>query len=271
MTILVLTAAGMIVLGACLRCQAVPGRGGNRWMGGAGAENAVPREMVIKQLMDRLARTDPNRAEELTQLRKRDREKFNKEIKKIMRQQQRHNRWMRPGGFGARQRMEGMREPKGHLQWLEKNYPEEAQKLAELKAKRPGLYKRRLALTSRKYKRIQDAEKENPELAEVLKADLALRSRRAELLRKLKAVAAADEKEQLTEELEQVVGERFDLIVRRKQMRYQQLRKELDKLIEQVSASEAMLDKYRSRQYKKDHVKQRVEELISGKERFRWD
>lgn len=263
--------SAVIVLGVCLTCQAVPGKGGNRWMGragGAGAENAPPREMVIKRLMDRLSRTDPNRAEELSELQEHDPEKFREEIRKVMRQQQGQRRWMRPGG---RQRMERMREPKEHLQWLEKNYPEEAQKLAELKAKRPRLYKRRLALTSRRYKGIQDAEKQNPELAEVLKEDLALRSRRAEVLRKLKGATDDTDKEELTEELKQVVGERFDLIVRRKQIRYQQLRKELDRLIERVSASEAMLDKYRDRQYKNDHVKQRVEELISGKEQFGWD
>ena len=167
--------------------------------------------------------------------------------------------------------MEGMREPKGHLQWLKKNYPEEARKLAELKGKRPRLYRRRLALTSKRYGRIQEAEKQHPALAQVLKKDLALMSKRSKLLRKLKATTDDTDKEQLAEKLEQVVADRFDLIVKRKQVRYQQLRKELDKLIEQVSTSEAMLDKYRDRQYKNNHVKQRVEELTSGKEQFRWD
>ena len=140
-----------------------------------------------------------------------------------------------------------------------------------MKGKRPRLYRRRLALASKRYKRIQEVQKDNPELAEALKVDLALRSGRAELLRKIKAAATADEKEHLTEELEQVVGERFDLIVKRKQMRYQQLRKGLDNLIEQVSTSEAMLDKYKDRRFKKEHVKQRVKALTSGKEPFKWD
>ncbi|HUV41595.1 MAG TPA: hypothetical protein VMW23_07405 [Sedimentisphaerales bacterium] len=268
--------SAVIVLGVCLNCQAVQGKGGNRWMsraGGGAAENAPPREMVIERLMDRLSRTDPNRAEELKELRERDPEKFREEIRKVMHQQQGQRRWMRPEGFGFGKGPgpKGFREPAGHLEWLEKNYPEEAEKLAELKGEKPELYRRRLALTSRRYGRIQEAERQHPELAQVLKEDLALMSKRSQLLGKLKAATDNTEKKQLTSELEQVVGNRFDLIVKRKQMRYQQLRKELDKLIEQVSTSEAMLDKYKDPQFKKDHVKQRVEELTSGKEPFSWD
>ena len=62
-----------------------------------------------------------------------------------------------------------------HIEWLEQNYPDEAKKLAELREKDPGLYMRKLGLSLKKYGKIAEASRENPQLAEVLKEDLVRR------------------------------------------------------------------------------------------------
>jgi len=155
-----------------------------------------------------------------------------------------------------------------YLEWLEKNYPEEAQELAELKEAKPDLHMRQFWLSYRKYRRIFEASEENPKLVEVLKEDLELKSKRDKLLGKIRA-ASGDEKEELVKELKNVVSSRFDLIVKRKQITYEQLRKELEELKERVKQSESEVEKWK--ELKGEKVKERLGELIDRTEKFNWD
>ena len=158
-----------------------------------------------------------------------------------------------------------------HLKWLEKNYPDDAGKLAELKKKNPELYFKQLMHSMRTYGKIEEAEKDNPQLAEVLKSDLQLRREQDKLLGKIKDAATEKEKKQLSEELEKTVGSRFDFIVKRKQIEYEMLLKRLEKLKEDVKKSEATVEKWKDQKFKNDAVKSRTEELLSRSEKFQWD
>ena len=172
------------------------------------------------------------------------------------------------GGIGREMSRERMRERYAeYYEWLEKNYPEEAEKLAELKEKEPELHMRQFWLSHKKYRRIFEASEENPELAEVLKEDLVLKDKRNKLLRKIGA-ASEDEKKELAGELEELVSSRFDLIVKRKQITHEQLRKELEELKERVKKSEAEVEKWK--EMKGEKVKERLEELIGRTEKFDW-
>ena len=155
------------------------------------------------------------------------------------------------------------------LEWLKKNYPDEAQKLADLKVKDPELYKRQLALSFRKYGRTIELSSEYPELADVFKKDTELRKQQHELLEKIKATANDDEKKKLTAELEQVISDRFDIIVKRKQVEYEQLLKRLENLTEEVNRSNAEIEKWK--QTKDEKVKERLNELLTRTDRFEWD
>jgi len=183
---------------------------------------------------------------------------------------------MGPGGTlgeGRREMMRGrMRERHAeYIEWLEKNHPEEAEKLAELREKKPELYMRHIALSLKKYGRIAEAAKGNPELAKVLKEDLELKKERDKLLRKITAASDDGEKKESVEQLQEVIGSRFDLIVRRKQIEYEQLLKKLEKLRERVKESEAEVEKWKDAEFKNENVKVRLEKLISRKEEFGWD
>ena len=59
------------------------------------------------------------------------------------------------------------------------------------------------------------------------------------------------------------------MIVKRKQIEYEQLSKKLEKLKEQVKRSEAEVEKWEN--VKDKEVKQRLEELISRAEKFNWE
>ena len=128
---------------------------------------------------------------------------------------------------------------------------------------------RRLWLSKKQYGRIAEATRENPKLAKVLKEDLELKKKRDKLLGRIRAVSDEKKKKELTAQLEEIVGDRFDLIVRRKQIRYEQLRKKLEKLKKQVKQSEAEVEKWN--ELKDEKVKERLEELISQTEKFNWD
>ena len=249
-------------------------------------------------MMEQLAKNNPEEAKELARLRKRNPDEFRKVMRERLGRRLREHigrrtglmhpegqePFMKRGGRGGPGEFGGGRggpaggERRGgmmmrqryaeHLEWLEENYPEEAEKLAELREKNPELHRRQMALCLRKYGRIAKASKENPELAKVLKEDLELKKNRDRLLRRIRA-ASGEKKQKLAGELEKVVSSRFDLIVKRKQIAYERLRKELNKLKKQVERSEAEVDKWRETKDKK--VKERLEELISRTEKFKWD
>lgn len=305
-TILVLAMATAVLLATALPCGAAEKDRENIWSDEKPKPVAKQRQLTketIKRIMSRLAETNPEKAEELEQLRKKDPEKFRLELRKVMRGQfskrirergkerpgQRRGApeaMARPGGGPSRGGMPGMpgmgmhpgmrgramemrKKHAEYLEWLKENYPEEVEKLAELREEKPELYMRRLGLNLKKYGRIAEAEKENPELAKVLKEDLELKEKRNKLLRRIRASTNDAEKKRLTKELEEVVSSRFDLIVKRKQIEYEQLSKKLEKLKEQVKRSEAEVEKWEN--VKDKEVKQRLEELISRAEKLNWE
>lgn len=268
-----------------------PRRGSGRWQ--------ELTDESIKHIMERLAEVNPAKAAELAKLRDKNPEEFKAELTKTIREEFRQRLGeqrgqmgsrrgepgpnvpvMGPGGpgepgrrgwYSGRRREERMRERYAeHLEWLETNEPEEAQKLAALKEKEPGLYLRQIAISFRKWRRIQEAEKDNPELAQVLKEDLPLRDAQGKLIRKIKAAGDDDEKKELIEELKEVLSDRFDLIVRRKQIEYEQLLEKLKKLQEEIEKSKAKVEKWKNAEFKEENVKAHLEALISETQKFPW-
>ena len=246
----------------------------------------------IERMLEKMAQEAPDKAEELTKLRKENPEKFKAEFREILRKQ-----------FGDRQRMGGPPHPEmegqgrggrgrgesgrggrserdlrmhekyveEHLEWLGKNYPEDANELAELKEKNPGNYQRRLRISMRMYGPIIEAEKENPELAEVLKENMELGKKQYQLVRKIAAAENEVEKQELVTELKEVVNRRFDLIIKRKQIAYEQLLKKLEEMKKEIEESKASVEKWNDAEFKSEKVKARIEELLSGKHKFRWN
>lgn len=153
--------------------------------------------------------------------------------------------------------------------WLKENYPEEAEKSAKLRKRHPELYQRRRRSSLWQYRRIMEAEKSNPELAEVLKEDLQAKQERDKLLEKIKVEADKAKREKLVKQLEKVVSERFELIIKKKQLRYEKLQQKLEQLKERAKSHQNELEKLR--EAKKDHIEQRLRELIGEAEEIRWD
>ena len=217
----------------------------------------------IGRIMNSLKESDPAKAKDLEKLRSEDPNRFRLELR-------------RHGGeeFGriVRQRIERWRNQRRDefLQWLEKNYHNEAEGLAKLKDKDPELYNKKFDLLLRKYGPIQDEEKRSPELAEVLKEDLELRRICDELIGKIKSSKDEKEKKGLVEDLEVVVGRRYYLIIKRKQIEYERLLKRVEELQKHLKQSKAEIDEWRNENSKNENVKNRVNELL-GEHSFKWD
>ena len=298
--ILVLAMAILVALAGSMSLRAAEEQEKDIWAEdepGQAFQQAELPEKMVERILNQLAETEPERAEGLRKLREEDPEKFRLEIRRARREQltRRYREQRRragepspvlpqrpdigPGGYGgrvtpARPGREIVRERlferhEEFVEWLRKNYPKDAQRLAELRKEKPELYARQVGLVYRQYRRIFEASKENPQLAKVLKEDLELTKERDKLLRKIRAESNENEREKLVKELKDIVSKRFDLLIKRRQIEYERLSKQLERLKERVKQSEAEVEKWKAT--KDNQVKERLEELISRTEKFRWD
>ncbi len=237
-----------------------PGRGPGR-----GPRRFEPTEEEIDRIMKVLKETNPEMAKELARLREKDPNQFSIELRRHGREE-----------FGKiiRERIDQWRERRRaeFLESLEKFDPKEARELAKLKDTNPDLYAEKYELALKKYGRIIEEGRRNPELVEVLIEDLKLKKRRDELVKNIKAAQGEREKKKLIAELEEVVAGRFDLIVRRKQIAYERLLRWLDELQKRLRESRSEISRWRDDKFKNENVKKRTQDLIGETStEFRWD
>ena len=240
-----------------------PGRGpGPRRGPGRGRYELTDEEIdrILKDLKER----SPEKAKELEKLREKDPERFQQELRRHAREE-----------FGkiVRERIEKWRQQRqaDFLEWLAKNVPDEAEELAKLKDRDTDLYGKKYDLAWRNYGRIFDESRRSPELAEILLEDFKLQKKTEELSAKIKTAKNERQKKKLTEDLEEVVGLRYDLIARKKQMAYERLLKWLEGLQNRIKESRAELGIWQNPKTKAENVKERVKYLLEQKKGFNWD
>jgi len=239
-----------------------PGRGPGP---GRGPRRFEPTDEEIDRVMKSLQESNPEKAKELAQLREKDPNQFSIELRRYGREE-----------FGKiiRERIDQWRKRRRteFLEWLGKAEPREAQELAKLKVTNPDLYAEKYELAWRKYERIYEEGRRNPELAEVLIEDLKLKKSRDELVKNIKAAQSDREKKKLIADLEKVVADRFDLIVRRKQIAYERLLRWLDELQKRLRESRSEISRWRDDKFKNDNVKKRTQDLVGETPKeFKWD
>jgi hypothetical protein len=258
-----------------------------------------PTKEQIDHTLAELKEKNPKKADELAQLREKDPDAFKAELRNVMREQfmsrmmeQRDEQGRKQGQHGQTPQMPGpgaqpqvgrdmpgaefMREKiqektEEFLKCLRENYPDEAAKLEQLKKDDPGQYMRAMMISGKKYGRICEAAKDDPNLAKVLKQQLELKDKRTELVKQIKTTTDEKQKKEMNAQLEQIVGQQFDLIVKRKQMAYEDLTKKLADLQKEVNNKKTEVERWKSKDFKNQRVKERVNELLTEPERFEWD
>lgn len=253
----------------------------------AGYKAFQPSHENPEDTMAWLKKACPEKAQELRRLREQNPERFEAKIREMKHRRYEskykgqkdhrgfpygpHKQGFGPAaGYDRKPSAERMREKHSeYIKWLGKNYPEKAEKMAELKEKNPRLYFKHLKMGHRKHRKIMEAEEENPRLAEVLKQDMELKGKRDKLFKAIRKAGDDKEKEKLTRQLKEVISSRFDLIVKRKQIAYEQLQKKLEALKKRVEESQIETQKWNK--LKDEKVSQRLEELLTKTETFNWD
>jgi hypothetical protein len=251
-------------------------------------------ERRVEGFLSRLEQEDPNRAAELRALRQKDPEKFQQVLREEL--QRRFRPGERPrspepmagpqgpmgpgrgpegnapggpgGGPGSRWLEHLQRRHDEFIQWLQKNNPELAAELEQIREKDPAQYFSRVMEARRRYDPIMETEKRNPELAKVLLEDLAMQKQRDELLKKMRRSEGA-EREKLLKELKTLVSQRFDLIIRKKTLQYQELEERLKRLQQEIEKRRSEIDKLKGS--KEQAVEEHVKELTAQVEKISWD
>ncbi|MBN2314573.1 MAG: hypothetical protein JXM79_11635 [Sedimentisphaerales bacterium] len=220
-------------------------------------------EDETNRVMEGFKKRNPEKAKELSTLQKKDPEKFKDELWRNAREEiekigkERFEKWHR------QRRAE-------FLEWFEMNFPEEMKELARLKNADQDLYNKKFELLWRKYYHVFDENRRNPESewAKILLEDMKLQNRRDELVAKIKSTKNKKSEQKLFAELEEVIALRYDVILKRKQMGFERLLRQLDDLRKQIMESRKDILKYQDPKTKEENVKQRAKELLEEKKKF---
>jgi len=219
---------------------------------------------TVEHAMKDLQKRDPAAAKRLAELRKKEPDQFKVELREVARPE--IDRIFREYYDTRRQRRNAE-----FVEWLKANYPKDHETLTNLKDTDPSLYTRSFEGLMDQYGTIFEAEKSNPELGAVLKEDYDLKKRRDELCRQFHCEKSDAKRQAIGLELQEVVSRRFDLIVRQKEIAYEQLLRKLEELQTQINESRGEIIKYKDRDLKQENVRQRMRVLTQDKSRFKWD
>jgi len=215
------------------------------------------------RILEDLSKRDPEKARELAGLREKDPDRFREELRRHAREEY---------GKIMRDRMEKFRQERRaeFLAFLDKSVPKVAEELAKLKDTNPDVYTTKYDLARRKYDRAFEESKRNPDMAEVLLEDIKLKERSEYLVRRIKATKSERDKKRLTAQLERVLSDRYDLIVRRKQIAYERLLHWLAQLQKRLETSKSEITKAETREVRAENIRQRMKILLEGDTGFNW-
>jgi hypothetical protein len=230
----------------------------------AGRRRFEPTEEEIERIVKSVKESDPAKAKELEELRKTDTSRFLNQLREYGKEEFAKIIKERIDGWRAQRVAE-------FLDWLGREYEPEAKELAGLKTKDPNLYNKKYELVWDKYRAIYEAWRRNPELGKVLKQDSALRTRCDELIAKIKSEKDDKKRAELGKHLYEVVADRFDLIVRRRQIAYEELLRRLKEMQDQINEQKNEISRWRNEKFKEENVRQRIKELTEGIPKFNWN
>jgi hypothetical protein len=217
----------------------------------------------IERVLKGHRQRDPAKAKALAELRRKDEDRFltelreqgRPEIDQIFRERWEARRQVRNNRF---------------LEWLKVNYPAESQSLAKLRDGDPQVYMTAFDNAMSRYGYIFEAERQ-PGTGNGPQG----RSRTEETVGG--TVLPPPRREIRGQEADprcrtqEVVSRRYDLIVRRKEIAYEQLLQRLTELQKQLTESKDDIAKFKDTKTKEENVRQRIRELTENKVRFKWD
>jgi hypothetical protein len=277
-----MSSAVVVLMTCCFGYSQSPNEPENIEWQDAPAMPELPPE-VVENMINRVAESDPQLAEQLKQLSKQDQQEFMEVVQKHISENPQISRPMyrrnhRPPNMQGRNHRRDMtdrlremyKKHEEYIDWLKENYTDHYEQLQQNREENPVLYLKKLKMSVRKYGDIYRESQDNPELAELLKKDLQLKDQRDVILSDMPS-ADKEQKEKLQQQLKKIISKRYDLIVERKQIEYEKLLERLEQLKEKVKQSKTHIEKWQKQQFKSENINARLEELISQQKTFKWN
>ena len=240
------------------------------WAKGNRGNRQRNEQMGKGNFFEMLEEKNPEKAVQLRELKENDPNAFREEMKKIGARHRRSRREKGNDDMQGRYRRKMKGDSEKFMAWLEKSYPEKAQKLAELKDENGGRFSRAAMQIAKKYRPIYNNElKGNTELVSILKDEIALRQRTGEITTKIKATTNEDEKRKLTAELKFTLSEKFDNIIAKRNLQSLDLQKKLGELQKELKEMEEKTVEIKANKDKE--VQNKLDNILSKKSEFQWN
>ena len=168
--------------------------------------------------------------------------------------------------------MDTMREEgeyKDLLNWFEKFTPDEAKGIKELKDENYDLYKKRLDTLRNKYRSLIINSRASDELMRVLVSDLQLELKQRDLTMQYWTATDPGKKESISADLKDVISQRYDLIVKQKEIQYTDFLKRLQRLQEDIDAQLKDINTWKETDFKAKEVETQLKNLTTTPTIFR--
>ncbi|AQQ10424.1 hypothetical protein L21SP3_02256 [Sedimentisphaera cyanobacteriorum] len=240
-------------------------------------------EQKYERILDEIAEKDRPRAEELRKLREENPKAFHEEMKDIIKDkmgrpdfrgpEHRHGEGrFEPGErFRAKFKERFAKRNDEFIEWLEENFPEEAEKMKKAFEADPNSAFKNTAYIRSKYRRIFETEKRNPEMAELMKNDLELKQRREQITEQLRYCENEQEMKELEDELRDIVSMRLNVILEKRRLKLEDLQKKLQQIEKEINKQQKDLEALDDQ--RDSLIKNRLEELIeeSKRQKVNWE
>jgi len=146
------------------------------------------------------------------------------------------------------------------LQWYKQFYPRNSKKLEELRNKDKKLFEESYKLKEHKFADIMETYKKNPDFGQALMDDLKVSEYQNKTLGKIRAEKDKKKKADYIKQLNNIVSKRFDLAVKIKKFKYEELRKRIKRMEKKLADREKEVEELINRKDKE--IENRVKELL---------
>jgi len=226
----------------------------------------------IQRMFEEIRQSDPDKAEQMEKLRNEDPAKFAElirvEIRNALKPKAKPDNTASEETEKTPEWQEQLQKRHEYfMEWFCREYPSDHGELVKVRDADAEKYVQRVMDMMAIYEPIQRAQRYNPPLADVMKQDIELQKQRDALLLQIRK-AVAEEQPRLLKDLETLVAARFDIIVQKKELQYESLRKRLDKL--EVQLDQQALELENLKKNKAQTVEDHIRELMSRTETIAW-
>jgi hypothetical protein len=226
----------------------------------------------IQRMLEEIRHSDPQKAEQMEKLRGEDPKKYAEliriEIRNALKPKAKPDNASGPESEKPSEWQEQLQKRHEYfMEWFSREYAVDYTELVKIRDTDAEKYVQRVMDMMTIYEPIQRAQRYNPPLADVMKQDIELQKQRDALLLQIRK-AVAEEQTRLLKELEALVAARFDIIVQKKELQYESLRRRLDKL--EVQLDQQALDLENLKKNKAQTVEDHIRELMSRTEKITW-